>query len=81
MTYLKNTNLNKSDAIWNQYQCNINHTGISDYSGLLNNITKWSCDNIVSSGSTVIDKNGHIYITGEDGYLYCLNNQGSHLEL
>ncbi len=76
VTYVKKVATNESDAIWNQYQGNINNTGVSKYEGPLNNITKWSLDNIVSSGSAVIDNKGHIYIGGEDGYLYCLNNQG-----
>lgn len=76
VTYVKKVATNESDAIWNQYQGNINNTGVSKYDGPLNNITKWSLDNIVSSGSAVIDNKGHIYIGGEDGYLYCLNNQG-----
>ena len=76
VTYVKKVATNESDAIWNQYQGNINNTGVSKYDGPLNNITKWSLDNILSSGSAVIDNKGHIYIGGEDGYLYCLNNQG-----
>lgn len=72
VTYLKVSDLN-SDVIWSRYQDN---NGVSNYSGSLNNITKWSNLEISSSGSVVIDKKGHIYVAGEDGYLYCLNNQG-----
>ena len=72
VTYLKKSDL-VSDAIWSSYQQN---NGVSDYVGLLTNVTKWSNLNVISYGSAVIDKNGHIYVSGDDGYLYCLNNQG-----
>ena len=71
-TYLKKTDVD-SGAIWSRYNFN---NGISNYGGSLTNITKWINYNIVSSGSVVIDKEGHIYVSGGDGYLYCLNNQG-----
>lgn len=77
VTYLKENNkINSSDAIWGQYQGDANNTGVTLYNGSLTNITKWSNLGIASSGSAVVDKDGHIYIAGEDGYLYCLNNQG-----
>ena len=72
VTYLKKSDL-VSDAIWSSYQQN---NGMSDYDGSLTNITKWSNINVISYGSAVIDKKGHIYVSGDDGYLYCLNNQG-----
>ena len=73
VTYLKESDLGENGAIWSGYQFN---NGISNNFGPVTNITSWSNMNFVSSGSAVIDKNGHIYVTGEDGYLYCLNNQG-----
>lgn len=76
VTYLKGIELNDSGAIWSQYQGNCNNTGVSNYTGPLTNISNWSNLDIASSGSAVIDKNGHIYIAGSDGYLYCLNSQG-----
>ncbi len=77
VTYLKKNDINhSSDAIWSQYQGNDNKTGVTNYAGPLTNVSKWSNVNIVSSGSAVIDKNGHIYVGSDDGYLYCLNNQG-----
>lgn len=72
VTYLKESDLVESNGIWNQYQDN---GGVSSYSGSLTNLTKWSKE-IVSSGSVVIDDKGHIYVGSDDGYLYCLNNQG-----
>lgn len=77
VTYLKKNDMNQSsEAIWSQYQGNNNKTGVTNYIGPLTNVSKWSNTNIVSSGSAVIDKNGHIYVGSDDGYLYCLNNQG-----
>lgn len=73
VTYLKKVELGDSGAIWSQYQ---NNNGVSIYNGSLTNISKWSNTNFVSAGSAVIDKEGHIYIGGDDGYLYCLNSQG-----
>ena len=76
VNYLKNCEVNQtSNPIWSQYQGNINNSGVSDYIGPNTNLTRWS-SNIISSGSAVIDNKGHIYIGGDDGYLYCLNNQG-----
>ncbi|WP_405322170.1 PKD domain-containing protein [Methanobrevibacter thaueri] len=72
-TYLKNSDLVESEGIWNKYNDN---NSISNQVGPLNNITKWSITDFVSSGSAVIDKEGHIYIGGDDGNLYCLNSQG-----
>ncbi|WP_296888721.1 chitobiase/beta-hexosaminidase C-terminal domain-containing protein [uncultured Methanobrevibacter sp.] len=77
VTYLKEYNYTHSDAIWSQYQGNSNHTGVSNYSGPLTNSSKWFRLDISSSGSVVIDKNAHIYVGADDGYLYCLNNQGN----
>ena len=54
--------LNDSGAIWSQYQGNCNNTGVSNYTGPLTNISNWSNLDIASSGSAVIDKNGHIYL-------------------
>ena len=73
VTYLKKSDIIAYDAIWSKYQQN---NGVSKYDGPLTNITSWYNENIVSSGSAVIDKNEHIYVAGEDGYLYCINTQG-----
>ncbi len=75
-TYIKKVNSSSSDAVWSKYQGDNNNSGATKYSGPLNNISKWSNENIISSGSAVIDKNNQIYIAGDDGYLYCLNSQG-----
>ena len=75
-TYLKEVNTTSNDAIWAKYQGDNNNSGVTNYSGPLNNISKWSLENIVSSGSAVVDKDNHIYLAGDDGYLYCLNSQG-----
>ena len=76
VNYLKNNIFNhNSDAIWSQYQGYNNNSGVSIYDGPTNNLTRWASD-ITSSGSAVIDNRGHIYIGSDDGYLYCLNNQG-----
>ena len=74
--YIKNSTLSKNDAIWSQYQGNINNTGVTIYDGPLFNQSSWSNENIASFGSAVIDSEGHIYVGGIDGYLYCLNSQG-----
>ncbi len=74
--YLKEVNTTSSDAVWGKYQGDINNSGVTNYTGPLNNISKWSLENIVSSGSAIVDKEGHILISGDDGYLYCLNSQG-----
>lgn len=76
VTYLKEVNSSDSGAVWSQYQGDNNNSGSTNCSGPLNNISKWSNENIVSSGSSVIDNNDHIYIGADDGYLYCLNTQG-----
>lgn len=77
VTYLKSSDLvDDADAIWSEYQGNRNNTGASDYAGPLTNLTKWTNWNIISSTSTVVDKDGLIYIVAEDGYLYCLNSEG-----
>ncbi|MBR4447675.1 PQQ-binding-like beta-propeller repeat protein [Methanobrevibacter sp.] len=76
VTYLKEANSSDSGAVWSQYQGDINNTGSTNYSGPLNNISKWTNENIISSGSAVVDNDNHIYIGGDDGYLYCLNSQG-----
>nr|WP_295159874.1 chitobiase/beta-hexosaminidase C-terminal domain-containing protein [uncultured Methanobrevibacter sp.] len=76
INYIKSNLSNLSEnAIWSQYQGSNNNSGITDYCGPVTNLTKWNLD-LISSGSAVIDKKGHIYIGGDDGYLYCLNNQG-----
>lgn len=75
-TYLKEVNSSSSDAVWSKYQGDNNNSGVTNCSGPLNNISKWSLENIISSGSAVVDKEGHIYLAGDDGYLYCLNSQG-----
>lgn len=76
--YIRNSSFyfNSSDAIWGQYQGDINNTGVTNYSGPLNNQSSWINNNVISSGSAVVDSNGHVYVGGSDGYLYCLNTQG-----
>ena len=54
----------------------MNNSGVTNYSGPLNNISKWSLESLISSGSAVVDREGHIFLSGDDGYLYCLNSQG-----
>lgn len=73
VTYFKKSNIESSNAIWGRYHYN---NGVSVNNGSVTNLTKWTNLDITSSGSCVIDKDGHIYIGGDDGYLYCLNNQG-----
>lgn len=73
ITYFKNSDLVESEGLWNKYNDN---NSISNQVGPLNNISKWSITDFVSSSSSVIDNEGHIYIGGDDGYLYCLNSQG-----
>ena len=75
-TYLKEVNTTSSGAVWGKYQGDINNSGVTNYSGPLNNISKWTLENFISSGSAVVDNEGHIFISGDDGYLYCLNSQG-----
>ncbi|WP_298520007.1 chitobiase/beta-hexosaminidase C-terminal domain-containing protein [uncultured Methanobrevibacter sp.] len=74
--YIKNSTFAENDAIWGQYQGNVNNTGVTVYNGPLFNQSSWSNDNIASFGSAVIDSEGRIFVAGNDGYLYCLNNQG-----
>ena len=78
VTYLKSSDLDDGDsgAIWGEYQGNINNTGVSNQSGPLTNISKWSRLDIASDASVLVDKDGLIYVAGEDGYLYCLNSEG-----
>ncbi len=78
VTYLKGSDLNAEDscAIWGEYQGNINNTGVSNQTGPLTNITKWTRLDIPSDASVLVDKDGLIYVAGEDGYLYCLNSEG-----
>ena len=75
-TYLKEVDTSSSGAVWGKYQGDANNSGVTNYTGPLNNISKWSLENLISSGSAVVDKEGHIFISGDDGYLYCLNSQG-----
>ena len=75
--YLKNhVYTNNSDAVWGMYQGDNHNTGVTNYSGPLTNQSSWINNAVISSGSAVIDNNGHIYVSGSDGYLYCLNTQG-----
>ena len=78
VNYLKNTTFinDESGAIWSQYQGNNHNTGVSNYTGPITNQSSWFNDNFAASGSAVVDKKGHIYVGGSDGYLYCLNTQG-----
>ena len=76
VNYIKNSSEYNSDAIWSQYQGDNHNTGVTNMIGPLSNHSSWSNFNIPSSGSAVVDGKGHIYIGGDDGYLYCLNNQG-----
>jgi outer membrane protein assembly factor BamB len=78
VTYLKGSDLNTEDsgAIWGEYQGNVNNTGVSNQTGPLTNISKWSRLDIQSDASVLVDKDGLIYVAGEDGYLYCLNSEG-----
>ncbi|WP_407431714.1 chitobiase/beta-hexosaminidase C-terminal domain-containing protein, partial [Methanobrevibacter sp.] len=78
VTYLKESDLSDEDsgAIWGEYQGNLNNTGVSNQSGPITNISKWSRLDIASDASVLIDKDGLIYVAGEDGYLYCLNSEG-----
>ena len=78
VTYLKSSDLNAMDsgAIWGEYQGNVNNTGVSNQTGPLTNISKWSRLDIPSDASVLVDKDGLIYVAGEDGYLYCLNSEG-----
>lgn len=74
--YIKSSTFSQNDAIWGQYQGNVNNTGVTIYDGPSVNQSSWSNENIISSGSAVIDSEGRIFVGGNDGYLYCLNNQG-----
>ena len=78
VTYLKESDFNneESGAIWGEYQGNLNNTGVSNQSGPMTNISKWSRLDIQSDASVLVDKDGLIYVAGEDGYLYCLNSEG-----
>ena len=76
VNYLKNSSFNSSDAIWSQYQGDVNNTGVTNYTGPLMNQSSWINNNVISSGSAVVDNKGHVYVGGSDGYLYCLNTQG-----
>ena len=74
--YIKNSTFAENDAIWAKYQGNVNNTGVTEYIGPSVNQSSWSNENIISSGSAIIDKDGRIFVGGNDGYLYCLNSQG-----
>ena len=74
--YIKNSTFAKNDAIWSQYQGDVNNTGVTVYDGPLFNQSSWSNEDISSFGSAVIDSEGRIFVGGSDGYLYCLNSQG-----
>lgn len=74
--YIKDSTFAKNEAIWSQYQGNINNTGVTVYDGPLFNQSSWSNEDIASFGSAVINNEGHIFVGGSDGYLYCLNSQG-----
>lgn len=76
VTYFKKNNVNNSDVIWGKYQGNNSNNGVTNNSGPLTNLTKWTTADITSSSSAIVDKEGHIYIAGDDGYLYCMNSQG-----
>lgn len=77
VNYLKNSQvMNDSNPIWSQYQGDNYHSGLSNYSGPLTNHSSWVNQEIGASGSAAVDEKGHIYIGGNDGYLYCLNTQG-----
>ena len=76
LNYIKNSSFEDSDAIWSQYQGDNHNSGHSSYTGPLLNQSAWVNEQFSSSSSAVVDNKGHIYIGGDDGYLYCLNNQG-----
>lgn len=76
VNYLKNSTFNSSDTIWSQYQGDINNSGVTNYTGPLMNQSSWINNNVISSGSAVVDSKGHLIVGGSDGYLYYLNNQG-----
>lgn len=76
VNYIKNSTFNSSGAVWSQYQGDINNTGVTNYTGPLTNQSSWINNNVISSGSVVVDNKGHVYVGSSDGYLYCLNTQG-----
>ena len=76
VNYIKEVDIGDSEAVWSEYQGYLNNTGVSGYDGPLTNVSKWSREDIISSASAVIDKDGNIFIVSDDGNLYCINTQG-----
>ncbi len=81
ITYIKEKNntgeeINVYNPIWGEYQGDYNNSGLSSHYGPLTNLSLWTNLNFVSEASAIVDEEGHIYIAGEDGLLYCLNIEG-----
>ena len=76
VNYIRNSSEYSSDAVWSQYQGDNRNNGVSDLIGPVTNHSSWDNPTFTSGGSAVVDSKGHIYIGADDGYLYCLNNQG-----